>query len=93
MRVLFYPPAQEAWLDAYCARMSTKQAVADFLLSHGHQRFCASCVARAVKARTVPPVVRAVKDLGATPGYRVEEADCSNCERTTQTIRALWTGL
>jgi hypothetical protein len=73
--------------------MSTKQAVADFLLSHGHQRFCASCVARVVKARTVPPVTRALKELDATPGYRVEEGDCSNCERTTLTIRALWTGL
>ena len=73
--------------------MSTKQGVADFLLRHGHQRFCARCVARAVKARTVPPVERAMKDLGATPGYRVEEAECSQCERTTLTIRTLWTGM
>jgi hypothetical protein len=41
----------------------------------------------------MPPVERAMKDLGATPGYRVEESDCSNCERTTLTIRALWTGM
>jgi hypothetical protein len=41
----------------------------------------------------MPPVERAMKDLGATPGYRVEEGDCSNCERTTMTIRALWTGM
>jgi hypothetical protein len=42
----------------------------------------------------LPPVERAMKAqaLGATPGYRVEEGDCSNCERTTLTIRALWTG-
>jgi hypothetical protein len=29
----------------------------------------------------------------ATPGYRVEEADCSRRERTALTIRALWTGM
>jgi hypothetical protein len=76
-----------------CTGMSTKQAFADFLLRNGNRSFCARCVARAVKARTVPPVARAMKDLGATPGHRVEEGDRSNCERTTLTIRALWTGL
>ena len=73
--------------------MTTKQAVAEFLLRHGHQSFCASCVARAVKALTVPPVERAIKGLASDAGYRVEEGDCSNCERTTLTIRALWTGM
>jgi len=46
-----------------------------------------------VKARTVPPVERAIKGLASDAGYRVEEGDCSNCERTTLTIRALWTGM
>ena len=76
-----------------CHSMSTKQAVADFLLRNGHRSFCAKCLARAVKARTVPPVARAMQDLGATPAYRVEEGECGNCERTTVTIRGLWTGL
>ena len=73
--------------------MNAKQTVADFLLRNGHRSFCAKCLARAVKARTVPPVARAMKDLGATPGYRVEEGECSNCKRTTVTVRSLWTGL
>jgi hypothetical protein len=73
--------------------MTIQENVTAFLLQHGHQRFCARCVARGVKARTVPPVERAMKDLGATPGFRVEEADCSRCEQTTLTIRALWTGM
>ena len=73
--------------------MSTKQAVANFLLRHGHRAFCARCLARAVKARTVPLVERAMRDL-ATSSYRVEAGgECSNCERTTVTIRALWTGV
>jgi hypothetical protein len=41
----------------------------------------------------LPLVERAMKDLGATPGYRTEQADCSRCGQTTLTIRALWTGL
>ncbi|HTI84904.1 MAG TPA: hypothetical protein VL614_31000 [Acetobacteraceae bacterium] len=73
--------------------MSTKQAVVNLLLRHGHRLFCARCLARAVKARSVPPVERAMKDLGATLGYRVEEGDCSICERTMLTIRSLWTGM
>jgi hypothetical protein len=76
-----------------CASMNAKQAVADFLLHHGHRSFCATCLARAVKARTVPPVARAVEDLGVTPGCRVEEGECCNCERTIVTIRGLWTGI
>jgi hypothetical protein len=73
--------------------MSTQQDVASFLMHHGHQRYCAKCLARAVNARSVPPVERAIKDLGKGSGYRVEDADCSRCERTALTIRALWTGM
>lgn len=73
--------------------MAIQPDIAAVLLHHGHLSFCARCLVRAVKARSVALVERAMKDLGATPGYRVEEADCSQCERTTVTIRALWTGM
>jgi hypothetical protein len=73
--------------------MSTKQAVVNLLLHHGHRSFCIRCLARAVKAHTVPPRERAMKDLGATRGYRVKEGECSNGALMTMTNRALWTGM
>jgi hypothetical protein len=74
-------------------RHDPQQAVTAFLLSHGHRPFCAGCLARAARLRSVVAVQRAMKALASGPGYRVEEADCGSCDRTTLTIRALWTGM
>jgi hypothetical protein len=74
--------------------MGIQQDIAAFLPRRGYQPFCAKCLANAVKARNVPPVERAMNDLGKDHrGYRVEEGDCSSCSRTTLTIRALWKGM
>jgi hypothetical protein len=73
--------------------MGIQRDVAAFIMRGRHQPFCAKCVAKALNARDALPIWRAMKDLAKDPGYRVEEADCSNCERTTLTIRALWTGM
>ena len=67
--------------------------VTEFLVHNGGKRFCAPCVARAVRLRSTAPVMRAMKALANDPGYRVEEAECSRCDRTALTIRALWTGM
>jgi hypothetical protein len=73
--------------------MSAQQDIATFLMGHGHQPFCAQCLAKVVKARTVPLVERAMKELATDPGYRVEEVECSRCDRTALNIRALWMGM
>ncbi len=73
--------------------MTTQEKVAAFLMQHGHRPFCAGCLAKAVRARSVATVERAMKALASGPGYRVEEADCSRCQRTAITIRLLWTGI
>ena len=72
---------------------NTQNRVAEFLTRHGGQRFCASCVARAVRIRSTAPVMRAMKALASDAGYRVEEVECSRCDRMALTIRALWTGM
>ena len=48
--------------------------------------------AKTDQAHHLPLVECATKNLRATPGYRIEEGECGNCERTTLTIRVLWTG-
>jgi hypothetical protein len=92
-RQVFQRTPIRACLGVCCAGMNTtRRDVATFLMRHGHRSFCARCVVRAVKARSVPPIERAMEDLGKSSSYRVEEGDCGRCERTTLTIRALWTG-
>ena len=71
----------------------TRWSVAAYLMRRGGQQFCAECTAHAIRARNVAAVRRAMKSLASHPGYRVEEADCTSCERTTLTIRTLWTGV
>ena len=68
-------------------------SVTEFLMRHGGRRFCAECVARAVRVRNVAAARRAMKALASDADYRVEEGDCSRCERTALTIRALWMGM
>lgn len=72
---------------------NTQHRVVKFLMQHGSQRFCAKCVAAVVRLPSVGPVERAIRALASDTGYRVEEADCSRCDRTALTIRALWTGM
>ena len=71
----------------------TRWSVVEFLMRRGGQRFCAECVTRATRMRNVAAVARVIKTLASSPDYRVEEVECSRCERTALTIRKLWTGL
>jgi hypothetical protein len=73
--------------------MDTQHRVAEFLMRQGGQRFCAPCVARAIRVRSTAPVAWVMKDMASDPGYRVEEVECDRCERTALTIRMLWTGM
>jgi hypothetical protein len=71
----------------------TRWSVAAYLMRRGGQQFCAECTAHAIRARNVAAVRQAMKGLVSHPGYRVEEADCSYCDRPALTIRAIWTGM
>ena len=68
--------------------------MAEFLVRHGGERFCAECLARPVAIRNLAHVRRTIRYLSADLGYRIEDnAECSRCNHVKRTIRALWVGL
>ena len=73
---------------------SVSDRLGRFLSRRGGQRFCAECLTRAVPFRDTEQARRAAGGLAAHSAYRIEDdGDCSRCNNTRRTIRALWVGL